>query len=167
MIKREQKDERMAFRMSSKLRYGLGLVARRHRVSESEMICRAVELLLCDEGLLSGGGKSGVKLLDKLWSNNAAERALSLYQHAPDEFKTSEDQRLGYLLQEVRSAESVEGLTEWLKTFPYENLADIETIQQECELAELVARSNPSLAKRFRQKGSFFAWLRGVLPFSQ
>lgn len=164
-IKRDQKDERLGLRMSSKLRYGLDLLAeRRYRVSESEMICRAVELLLEKEGLLGKGSNS---LLELLWSNNEADRVLALWLHAPDDLRSFDDDRAGMLIHAARTAESVDDLKHLLSKSAYELFIDSETFEKDCALAELVAQSNSALQEKFKDSGSFLAWAKDFFKASR
>ena len=71
--KDETKEERLGIRLTSKIRYGLRLLAERLRVSEAEMISRCIESSLIAEDIN----------VNKLWKSTDGQRLLALRQHAP------------------------------------------------------------------------------------
>jgi hypothetical protein len=91
MAKVKLKAETVGVRMPSKLRYGLELLARRNNLTLSGQIIRAAEQMLEEAGLTSRPSGELVSSLDKLWSDDVLERALSLSKYAPE--LLTDDQR--------------------------------------------------------------------------
>lgn len=91
--KREIKEERLGIRISSKLRFGIDLIARKYRVSESEAVARCVELALDAEGLTQIKDGELFSGIDSVWSKSPAFRALKLAGVMP-ELATADEKRV-------------------------------------------------------------------------
>lgn len=87
------KQERLAFRTTAKLRYGLRLLAAKHRVSEGEMVSRCVEQALAAEGLN----------MTKLWYQGEADKLFALQRNAP-EYLTDDDREILSQLEVIQAA---------------------------------------------------------------
>lgn len=161
---KDARSERVALRMTPRLRYGLSLLAeRKYRVTESEMICRAVEVLLKEEGL-DDRGNSGLlhTPLDKLWSPNKSERVLSLCLNAP-ELATVDEQLIGQVLLAIKRSSTKEELKAELDKTCADFILDPVHTGELIELAEEMLVSNPKLSALFTP-GSFREFLAPHLP---
>lgn len=71
-------------RIADRLRYGAELVARRRGESLTNVVGRAMSLLLEKEGFDERGPGETLTMLDRLWSPDPAERLLHLYEQTPE-----------------------------------------------------------------------------------
>lgn len=163
MAKVKHKAESVGVRMPSKLRYGLELLARRNGLTLSGQIIRASERLLEQEGLTAKQSGEIYTKLDVLWSQNGAERLLSLCQHAP-ELSTVDEQSMATLLSAIKQSANKEELITALNFVATDLVLDSEHAEELSSLAEDMLALNPKLAAEFKAPGSFLSFIGDWIP---
>ena len=89
----DRKDEKLGIRISTKLKFGIDLIARKYRTSESEAVARCVEIALANEGFAELDPDAPFSQMDFLWATSQAERSLRIADHAP-ELATQDEKRV-------------------------------------------------------------------------
>lgn len=100
MKRMKNRDSMMTIRTPSKVRFGTDLLRRKYAASYTTVIEKALDLLFAQEGLTIKGNGEFTTLLDRLWSEDADERALAISKYAP-ELLTAEER------QQVKAMKSV------------------------------------------------------------